>query len=347
MHKPTENEIASFRSKVDTSGGPDACHPWTGATTRPKDGYGVFGVEHILAHRFAYILAHPDEDVPLKRGRSTKVPSVIHTCPGGDNSLCCNDAHLRLGPHRRNMQDRDERGRTACGDRSGARTHPEKRPRGENTVAAKLSESKVIDIRIRYAGGETIAQLAAESSVSWRAIWSVVRGKNWKHVAGPIAMGDKRRRGLTDQQVTDIRTRVLAGETLESIAAECGLSSTSLSKAVHNPSRGDPSTIPGALHHRKISDQQVTDIRVRALAGESLRSLADEYGLSAASLSKAVHNPSRGADGTVLGKFHFGRVSIEGHEEIIAMRVAGHTLMAIAEKFGVSKQTVCNHLRRA
>lgn len=71
-----------FWSRVDRSGGPDACWPWT-LSVRDR-GYGYFKSEvgRNLAHRFAYELAHG----PIPEGLD-----VLHHC--GVRG-CCNPAHL-------------------------------------------------------------------------------------------------------------------------------------------------------------------------------------------------------------------------------------------------------------
>lgn len=102
--------ITRFWARIDTSAGPDACHPWTG----PKypTGYGSVGhrIEQITgtqyAHRSAFILAHgrqPRAEV-LFRGSAC----VLHSC---DNPPCCNPRHLREGTMADNMRDRAARGR--------------------------------------------------------------------------------------------------------------------------------------------------------------------------------------------------------------------------------------------
>lgn len=87
-----------FNEKVDRSGGPDACWPWTKA--RNEAGYGVIrvGGRNRRAHRVAVF----GEDDP---GPDVK---VRHSC---DNPPCCNPAHLLPGTAAQNVADMDERGR--------------------------------------------------------------------------------------------------------------------------------------------------------------------------------------------------------------------------------------------
>lgn len=88
-----------FLSRIDTSGGPDACHPWT--HTKTKQDYGVFAKHGhtVLAHRLRFAMAEPD---------SINAPVIMHTC---DNPRCCNPNHLRSGSFSDNMQDMSNKGR--------------------------------------------------------------------------------------------------------------------------------------------------------------------------------------------------------------------------------------------
>lgn len=89
-------------AKVDLSGGPESCWPFTGATM--EKGYGKIapggdstGMPALYAHKVAYCLAHglEYEDIP---------PSieVMHSC---DNPPCCNPIHLSTGTSGDNKQD--------------------------------------------------------------------------------------------------------------------------------------------------------------------------------------------------------------------------------------------------
>lgn len=66
--------------------------------------------------------------------------------------------------------------------------------RGERINTAKLTEAAVLEIRYRAVNGETNLALAAEFGVPDTAISQIVRGKNWKHVGGPIIETSRRGR---------------------------------------------------------------------------------------------------------------------------------------------------------
>lgn len=82
-----------FLQRIDTSGGPDACHEWT--HTKNLKGYGNF-TSHgytALAHRLRFAMDEPS---------SVNAPVIMHIC---DNPQCCNPRHLRAGSHSDNMLD--------------------------------------------------------------------------------------------------------------------------------------------------------------------------------------------------------------------------------------------------
>lgn len=57
-----------------------------------------------------------------------------------------------------------------------------KKPQGEKHGCAKLNEEKVKAIRARHRNGESAQILAQEFGVVPEHIWSVVKGRTWKHL---------------------------------------------------------------------------------------------------------------------------------------------------------------------
>ena len=179
----TRTREARFWAKVDTSGGFDACWPWTGARNGRR-GYGSF--DHAGAHRFA---------LELKLGRPLAFGMfACHTC---DNPPCCNPLHLFEGTHQDNVDDRQAKGRSAIGDHNGARLHPERMPRGDAHPArripglrqgarngrARLTEADVRAIRKQLAAGTRWIDIAAEFGISKPAVSHIAAGRTWSHVA--------------------------------------------------------------------------------------------------------------------------------------------------------------------
>lgn len=173
---------ARFWASVQKSLG---CWLWTGTLT--KAGYGQLSVrgKSVLASRFAY---------GLLVGEIPEGIWVLHKC---DTPACVRPEHLYLGTHVENMKDMVSRGRVAVGDKQGLRKHPERAargaghssrtcpervPRGERHGSAKLSEQIVVEIRRRYADGESQHQIAAHFGVSQPNVGMIVRRKTWRHV---------------------------------------------------------------------------------------------------------------------------------------------------------------------
>ncbi len=150
-----------------------ACWEWTGV--RNDYGYGLFGFGGRVyrSHRFAYQLTY---------GEFPKAICVLHRC---DNPPCVRPDHLFLGTKLDNILDMRAKGRAndPTGDRSGARKHPESRPRGEQAKRSKLKTDQVLSIYRRYhAGDVSIKALAREFGVSHIPILNIIHKRGWRHV---------------------------------------------------------------------------------------------------------------------------------------------------------------------
>lgn len=190
MELLSQAKIDRFWSKVRIAG-PDDCWIWTaGLATRGE--YGrvkevVLGKRESRAHRVAFLLAG---------GRFTlDKPQCLHAC---HNGLCCNPAHLRAGDVTDNMQDRKKAGRanTPTGERHGSVTRPDRVPRGERhplvknpelaargeyNGSAKLTESKVRELRL-LRGVRSQRDLAAEYGIDQTTVSDIQLNKSWKHI---------------------------------------------------------------------------------------------------------------------------------------------------------------------
>lgn len=188
--------IARFWSRVDKTGS-GGCWIWHGKErTKPGPaGYGRLTVDGktIVAHRYSWKLT--GRDIPDGM-------NVLHRC---DVPLCVNPEHLFLGTQLDNIRDSVAKGRTAKGDRSGARKHPERLARGTRTgwythpearnplrgeqhPMARFSTAEIISIRERAARGESQRQIASEYGRTAHYIHKIVRGLLWKSVGGPISL---------------------------------------------------------------------------------------------------------------------------------------------------------------
>ena len=149
-----------FWEKVDTSNATlFSCWNWRGG---PIEGYGQIRLDYpgglVRSHRVAYELFIS----PILPGKL-----VCHHC---DNPRCVNPCHLFLGTIQDNMNDRNQKGRTA-------------HLLGELNGEAKLNASQVLEIRHKYAQGNiTYRVLAQKYGLSFGHIGDIVKRKAWRHL---------------------------------------------------------------------------------------------------------------------------------------------------------------------
>lgn len=161
--------VDKFWAKVEIRG-EDECWIWK-ESVGPR-GYGQVRVgprimrSHIVAAGLAGI--HPSAEKPM----------ILHSCPLGDQKLCCNPRHLRAGTALDNSRDAVERGRQTRGERVGS---------------AQLTEADVFDARVRYSLGVTARALAVELGVHTSTVVNAIRGRTWAHVPGAIGRINKQR----------------------------------------------------------------------------------------------------------------------------------------------------------
>ena len=176
--KLTPAQEARFWANVDKNR-PIPAHVntpcWLWVAAKVRSGYGRFWVsgKMLRAHRVAWMITQ------------SPIPHDICACHRCDNPCCVNPSHLFLGTHADNSADREvkKRSNPPRGDNHHSRIHPERIARGEAQGGAKLTVSKVLDIRARHAaGGITQRQLAILFGVCFQSINLIVHRKIWKHL---------------------------------------------------------------------------------------------------------------------------------------------------------------------
>lgn len=138
--------VEEFWTSLDRSSG---CWVWMRCLHWKGYGKVWYRGRDWRAHRLAYMLAV---------GEIPDGMQVLHRC---DNRACCNPDHLYVGQHDQNMRDRNERGRTATGERHHA---------------ARLTANSVQWIRAHR--DYTTAEHAALFGVSVRSVQRVLANQS-------------------------------------------------------------------------------------------------------------------------------------------------------------------------
>lgn len=113
----------------------------------------------------------------IHNGPIPKRMHVCHNCPDGDNPICTNPAHLWLGTHKQNNDDKIAKGR--------ARYSPPPIKIGSENSSSKLKEEQVQEIKRLLDEGHSSYGIAKEFGVSKTTILRIKNGVNWSQVKIP------------------------------------------------------------------------------------------------------------------------------------------------------------------
>lgn len=141
-----------FWKKIDRSGGPNACWPFTGVARVRNYGNIWHNGRMRLTHRVCFELVNGREPVGVLR----------HTC---DFGLCCNPLHLVEGTQAENVYDMLTKNRYSNGNRRG-----------------NLTPEIILLIRSKASEGATYKQLSEEFSISESTATRIVKRDVWKHL---------------------------------------------------------------------------------------------------------------------------------------------------------------------
>jgi predicted DNA binding CopG/RHH family protein len=172
----------------------------------------------ILAHRFSFETAY---------GQLPANGLVLHSC---DNPACVNPKHLRLGSHRENVADMDERNRRVPPSLKGNEIHN-----------AKLTDDTVIAIRKAYLDGDQIEDICKTFGVPETSIRDYTSGRSWQHLfdvpdaptfeqlKAEAARRTRNNTRLSEDDVRTIRKRLAKGEMGKALAEEYGVHKATIS----------------------------------------------------------------------------------------------------------------------
>jgi transposase-like protein len=157
--RKTKTLAERLAAKVDTSGGPDACHLWTGSVMQangypqisavsPKTGRRTMRNVHVVA----FELAHG----PVPAGKR-----VLHA--RGCSKTCCRPDHLRAGTQSENMED----------------------AKAEKRLGRRLTKAEVLEIvMLHQRDGVSAAALAHKFKVDPATTRKLLRGDTHSKTTG-------------------------------------------------------------------------------------------------------------------------------------------------------------------
>lgn len=158
--------VQGFESRVDRSGGPDACHLWQGCTD--DHGYGVLQFNGRLqrGHQVAWQIINGDipPDVHLDHECHNRAVVAGECRPGPcAHKACCNERHIVSKTVLQHVID------------TPSRRLPQSRAHG----VAILSERQVREIRVLLGSSMTRREIAEIYGVTPQAISSIRLGRTW------------------------------------------------------------------------------------------------------------------------------------------------------------------------
>lgn len=150
------HNILKFWDKVAKPSQPEACWLWTGAAAR---GYGKLCIDY--KNYQAHVVSWWIHVGPVPEGLM-----VMHNCPDGDNGLCINPHHLKLGSHKENMNDMVSKGRST---------------KGKAKTKERLTNDEVLAIRSCREANVPYRDIRERYNVTDMTIWRIVKGIDYKH----------------------------------------------------------------------------------------------------------------------------------------------------------------------
>jgi len=152
----TVGRYGDFWSKVDKSAGPDGCWIWLGQIGHLGYGYVRRGKGRTMAHRRSW---------ELTKGIIPDGLLALHRC---DNPPCVNPAHLFLGTHIDNSNDKVSKGR-------------QWHPTGEVNGRSKVTIEQIAMIRALHRTGTcTLVEIGKTFNLSKGHIHRIVNNNAWK-----------------------------------------------------------------------------------------------------------------------------------------------------------------------
>jgi hypothetical protein len=151
---------------VDRSGGPDACHPWTGFVNENGYGHIRYKGERTKAHIAAWV----EVNGPVRPGMH-----LDHECH--NKAVAAGTCQPGVCAHRRCCNERHIKPKTPKEHKDDSPYYP--RPRGSAAGRALLSEELVREIRVCIVRKEFHREIAARFNVSRATITAINARRIW------------------------------------------------------------------------------------------------------------------------------------------------------------------------
>lgn len=263
FHTPTKARGLDFLSwmmsdrvsKDDENG----CKIWQGLHNR--GGYGAARYRGVkwLAHRLAFHLSNPKADLDGMH--------IRHLC---HNRSCINPRHLAIGDRLDNMNDARAAGRVS-------------------RATAKMSDADALALLNDWdTGGYTQKQLADKYGVSFGIANAIIRRVRYRHLKSeevnqPELPEPTSRFVLTDEQATRLHSLYATGRyTLKALGKMFGVTAQTAHTVINGKGYRHLALRPLKLvqnrNLRKLTDDQVREIRSKRKAGMTFEAIGDWLG---------------------------------------------------------------------
>lgn len=203
------DKIISYTKRLPCELYPELGECWIWQRNTLRGGYGQTCLHRkmMCSHRASYA-AFVDA-----------IPDGLCVCHKCDTPGCCNPEHLFIGTYLDNNLDRKNKGRSATGDRSGARIHREKWKRGDEHHARKNPECLC-------RGDDHWTRKRPESMARGDDHWTRSKPEMLKY-------GESNKKSkFTNEQVIEMRRLRKAGMTLVALAEIYGVAFSSIHRIV-------------------------------------------------------------------------------------------------------------------
>ncbi|MGB3205193.1 MAG: GIY-YIG nuclease family protein [Crinalium sp.] len=213
---------------------------------------------------------------------------------------------------------------------------------GQEHPHSRLRDEDILLIVQKYSDGCTVSAIAREYGVARTAINSVLFGTGWLHIERKIFV-PKTIKKLTDTQALEIKQRLLKGELYSALAKDFGVSPTTIISIMQGKLwqhiRVDTEIKPRNLG-KKLTDNDVVEIKQQILDGKTNNELAKLYGVQPSAINHIRRNRYWKHAGSEIDLSSLPKpkkqLTIEQVKEIKQRIINGESNSGIAKDYQVS-----------